>query len=176
MIYFVRHGESEANARGVFAGQKEDSLLTEKGREQAKITGQLVKSEISKIDKIITSSLKRTKETAEIIAKEIGFDPTDIVIDNHIIEYDMGSLTGTPIKSISSTMLTSAENAEDPKAFHDRIYSFLKRLSQSEETILLVSSAGVGRMLETIKQNRQPALFYDLPAYENASLRQIDWF
>lgn len=176
MIYFVRHGESEANQRGVFAGQKENSPLTQKGRDQAKITGQLVKSEIPKIDKIITSSLKRTHETAKIIAEEINYDISDIIIDDHIIEYDMGSLTGTPIKSISSMVLISAENAEDPKAFHDRVYLFLKELSTSEEVILLVSSAGVGRMLETIKQGREPALFYDLPAYENASLRKIDWF
>lgn len=38
MIYFIRHGESEANERKVFAGQKDDSILTEKGREQAKAT------------------------------------------------------------------------------------------------------------------------------------------
>lgn len=35
-IYFVRHGESEANVEKKFAGQKEDSPLTELGREQAK--------------------------------------------------------------------------------------------------------------------------------------------
>lgn len=35
MIYFIRHGESEANLKHVFAGQKDNSLLTEKGKEQA---------------------------------------------------------------------------------------------------------------------------------------------
>ncbi len=29
MIYFIRHGESEANLKHVFAGQKDDSPLTE---------------------------------------------------------------------------------------------------------------------------------------------------
>lgn len=59
-IYFVRHGESEANLQGLFAGQKDDSILTEKGREQAKITAQNIKIQIPKIDRIICSPLKRT--------------------------------------------------------------------------------------------------------------------
>ena len=93
MIYFVRHGESEANQRGIFAGQKEDSVLTEKGKEQARATAQEIENENLKIDKIVSSPLKRTKETAEIIAKEIGFDVLKIYFDNRVIEYDMGSLT-----------------------------------------------------------------------------------
>jgi broad specificity phosphatase PhoE len=35
-IYFLRHGESEANVKGTFAGQRENSSLTEKGKAQAK--------------------------------------------------------------------------------------------------------------------------------------------
>jgi len=33
MIYFVRHGESQANLDKVFAGQRIDSILTPKGKE-----------------------------------------------------------------------------------------------------------------------------------------------
>ena len=36
MIYFIRHGESEANVRKVFAGQKDDTPITEEGKQQAK--------------------------------------------------------------------------------------------------------------------------------------------
>jgi hypothetical protein len=34
-IYFVRHGEGEANVKQVFAGQREDSLPTDTGLQQA---------------------------------------------------------------------------------------------------------------------------------------------
>ena len=36
MIYFVRHGLSEANVKRVFAGQKDNSPLVDEGRKQAK--------------------------------------------------------------------------------------------------------------------------------------------
>ena len=130
MIYFVRHGESEANQRGIFAGQKEDSVLTEKGKEQARATAQEIENENLKIDKIVSSPLKRTKETAEIIAKEIGFDVLKISFDNRVIEYDMGSLTGTPIHKISSLALISAENAENVNDFRNRTSDCIKELSK----------------------------------------------
>ncbi len=175
MIYFIRHGESEANLRGVFAGQKEDSILTEKGRLQAIETAENLKSLSFKIDRIISSPLKRTTETAEIIAKEIGFPVNQIEIDDRITEYDMGSLTGTPIKKISSMLLISALNAESTIKFHDRIFSCMKELSNSPKNILVVSHAGVGRILEAVKLNIEINLFYDIPAYPNASINKIDW-
>lgn len=176
MIYFVRHGESEANLRGVFAGQKDDSVLTATGREQARKTAQTIKLEVPTIDRIICSPLKRTLETAEIIAQEVGFNKDKIEIDNRIMEYDMGTLTGTPLHKISSITLTSAQEAENTDAFRDRVYACIKELSELHETILLVSHAGVGRMLETIKGGMDTKLFYDIPAYANASINKIDWF
>jgi broad specificity phosphatase PhoE len=53
MIYFVRHGESEANARKVFAGKRDDSLLTKKGEEQAKEVANHVKSLGISIDSLL---------------------------------------------------------------------------------------------------------------------------
>lgn len=174
MIYFVRHGESEANVVGLFAGQKEDSVLTEKGREQALMTAQEIKK-IHNIDKIISSPLKRALETAQIIAKELGISSYDIIIEKQIIEYDMGSLTGTPFHKISSIALTTAENAEDPELFKERVVSCVKELNNSNDTILVVSHAGVGRILETVKENMEAKYFYDLPAWGNASVTLINW-
>ncbi|MFA6386760.1 MAG: histidine phosphatase family protein [Candidatus Paceibacterota bacterium] len=175
MIYFVRHGESEANERKVFAGQRDDSLLTSNGREQAKATAQEIIKEGLKIDVIYSSPLKRAYETAEIIAKEIGFDVSKIIIEKRITEYDMGSLTGTPWHTISSSILVEAENAEDPKMFSNRVYTCISELSKSTKNILLSSHAGVGRVLETFKKSIDAKLFYDLPAYKNASITKIDW-
>jgi broad specificity phosphatase PhoE len=175
MIYFVRHGESEANERKVFAGQRDDSLLTNKGREQAKATAQEIIKEGLKIDVIYSSPLKRAYETAEIIAKEIGFDVSKIIIEKRITEYDMGSLTGTPWHTISSSILVGAENAEDPEMFRNRVHSCISELSKLTKNILLSSHAGVGRLLETEKEGIDAKLFYDLPAYKNASITKIDW-
>ena len=175
MIYFVRHGESEANVKNVFSGQKDDSVLTEKGREQARQTAEEIKKEGLKIDKIISSPLKRTLETAEIIAKAINFDISKILTDKRIIEYDMGSLTGKQYHKITAALMITAENAEDPDLFHQRVLDCVQELSKLPENILLVSHAGVGRILEAIRQNKDIKSFYDLPRYTNASVTKIDW-
>lgn len=175
MIYFVRHGLSEANVKRVFAGQKDDSPLVEEGRQQAKETANKIKSEGIKINKIVSSPAKRALETAQIIAKELGFDISTIVIDNRINEYDMGSLSGTPWHKISSEILIGAKEAENPKDFQNRVHSCIKELNQLPENILLVSHGGVGRMLDTIKDGIRGELFYDKEIYSNGSITKIDW-
>jgi broad specificity phosphatase PhoE len=174
MIYFIRHGESEANLRHVFAGQKDNSALTDKGREQARLEGEKIKSLNLSISKIISSPLIRAHDTAKIVAGIIGYEK-DILIDQRITEYDMGSLTGTPTYDISSRMLVAAENAEDPKAFYLRVRSFLDEWNSYDGDVLMVCHAGVGRIIETIKLGMDPVLFYDLPPYPNASVIKLDW-
>lgn len=175
MIYFVRHGLSEANVKKVFAGQKDDSPLVNEGREQAKQTANEILKEGIKIDKIISSPSIRALETAQIIASILGFNKEDIVIDNRINEYDMGSLSGTPWHTISSSILINAENAENVNLFKNRIVECIEESNKFDENILLVSHGGVGRMLETLKENRDPSLFYDTPIWGNASITKIDW-
>ena len=174
MIYFIRHGESEANLKHVFAGQKDNSPLTEKGIEQAKAEGFKIKEMGLNISKIISSPLLRAFDTAKIVSGIIGYAKL-IEIDPRITEYDMGTLTGTPTFEISSKILIRAENAENPKAFDDRVNSFLKEYNEYEGDILMVAHAGVGRIIETIKKGTDPELFYDLPPYPNASVIKLDW-
>jgi broad specificity phosphatase PhoE len=66
-IYFVRHGESEANVKKIVAGSETDAAITEKGRVQAEKAGQELLDK--KIELIVSSPLTRTKETATIIAR-----------------------------------------------------------------------------------------------------------
>jgi broad specificity phosphatase PhoE len=53
------------------------------------------------------------------------------------------------------------------------VLSFFEELSRSQEKVLIVSHAGVGRMIETIKYGKDPKLFYDIPAYPNASINEV---
>ena len=68
-IIIVRHAEAEGNAQGRFHGWT-DSSITEKGHKQSKALAERLKDE--KIDVIISSSLKRTLQTAEYISKAKG--------------------------------------------------------------------------------------------------------
>lgn len=67
----------------VFAGVS-DAQLTEKGAEQAKITGQHLKNE--KIVTICCSPFIRARQTAEIIAAEIGIPVYEIVTIDELQE------------------------------------------------------------------------------------------
>lgn len=68
-IYFVRHGESTANA-GFPTYQGEASELTTKGIEQAKFIAARCKK--LPVEALIASTAIRAKQTAEFIAGEIG--------------------------------------------------------------------------------------------------------
>ena len=89
----------------------------------------------------------------------------------------MGELTSTPIRKVSSHELVSAEGAEDPVKFRNRILDFLREYKDSPETILVVSHAGVGRAIEAAKHGMDAGEFYDLPAYPNAHalLLELNW-
>ncbi len=169
-IYFLRHGESMANVANVFAGQREDSDLTERGIEQAEIAG--VHLADANIHRIISSSLTRTTKTAKIAANAIGID--DITVDDRLLEYDMGSLTGKPRQKITSQELINADGAEKITDFQYRVLSILHEIKDSPDNILLVSHAGVGRIIEATKQQMPVDTFYSIQPYPNAQAIKLD--
>lgn len=170
MIYFLRHGESEANLNHVFAGQKDDSPLTPSGRNQAEIAARQLADK--RIATIVTTSLTRARDTSEIIAKIIHC--SNIITDDRLLEYDMGALTGTPNRSITSEELVNAAGAEDPYAFKERVTSALQDLQQHTGNVLIVSHAGVGRIIEAKRRGMSPRNFYNLPPYPNAQPIELD--
>lgn len=87
MIYLVRHGESEANIQKRYSGIT-DVALSLKGKDQAKIAGQNLKSK--KISYIYSSPLKRAKDTAEIICNVNNIDENRIITENCLIEVNFG--------------------------------------------------------------------------------------
>jgi broad specificity phosphatase PhoE len=71
IIYFIRHGETILNAQGIRQGA--EGPLTEKGRQQALATARKFPKKKGRPQIIFSSPFQRTKETAEIIAHELGF-------------------------------------------------------------------------------------------------------
>lgn len=72
IVYFVRHGQSQANVSPVF--QPESSPLSDEGHRQAQFIADRVAS--VDFDALIASPLQRTKQTAEHIARVTGKAPT----------------------------------------------------------------------------------------------------
>jgi len=95
-IYFVRHGETEWNEKGLGQGSRNDIPLNNKGREQANITGKYLneyRQKDKKFDLVLASPLIRAKETAEIICKNIKYDINKIVYMDELKEMDHGLLS-----------------------------------------------------------------------------------
>jgi broad specificity phosphatase PhoE len=83
---FIRHGESTATE--YIAGRTQVSL-SEKGKKEAERTASLLAG--IKIDKLISSPLQRTRETAGYISRACGLD---IEVMEDFIETDFGEWTG----------------------------------------------------------------------------------
>lgn len=173
-IYFVRHGESQANAKHLFVGADSPSPLTVKGKEQARLAGEHLKAKGLAIDHIVASPLKRAKDTAVIIAQTIGFNVADIRYDKRLTEYDTGTLDGQSTLDVTPQQLVSAPNAEDPLAFQRRVMDCMQELRLLPGITLVVSHDGVDRIIRAAKQHSNPRDFYALPGYQNAQVVKLE--
>ncbi len=88
-IILIRHGESEYNLIRRYTGQS-DIDLTDKGRLQAKITGEYILANY-KIDEIWSSDLRRAIDTARPIADALGLE---IKTDERLREIYAGDWQG----------------------------------------------------------------------------------
>ena len=70
LIYFIRHGESELNIKGIRQGP--EGSLSAQGRAQAEITAKKFPKKKGRPEVIISSPYERARETAQIIAEELG--------------------------------------------------------------------------------------------------------
>jgi isoleucyl-tRNA synthetase len=86
----IRHGQSENNVENIWNMDAEAQYhLTPEGESQVRLS---VQSLLGRgITKIIASPFVRTRETAHIIAQELGIDTEDIVVDVRLGEYDAGA-------------------------------------------------------------------------------------
>jgi len=106
----MRHGQAKSNATNTVSSKIETSVnfgLTDLGRASAQKSAESLKGE--SIDMIIASPFLRTKETAEIVAKEIGFDVNNIKFDERIKEVDTGVFDGKSIDDYRSHFVSQAE-------------------------------------------------------------------
>jgi len=90
-LVVIRHGESEGNAEGLAQGRL-PFPLTERGRAQAQRVADVTRALGWRPKTIVTSPLPRCVETAEIVAKSLGF-PAPLP-DPAFSEIDCGRATG----------------------------------------------------------------------------------
>lgn len=166
-LFFVRHGLSEMNKLGIYSGSTETNLAPE-GREQAREAGKSAKG--LGIDKIISSPMGRAKETAQIIAKEIGYPLEAIEHNGLLVERNMGALEGQPWDP--DTNMDGIADIETTDTLLQRARLALLFLeNQPRDTILVVSHGATGRALRHVIDPSIP--FYPSPRFENAQIVQL---
>lgn len=142
MIYIVRHGQTNWNLEGRYTGRT-DIPLNNNGIKQANI----IKEELKNIrfDKVLSSPLIRTYETAQIICNN------PIIKDNRIIERYNGDLEGKLKTKITTSIdfnnpNEKNHNKESIIEFRERIKSFFDEITTlyKGKNILVVTHAGVG--------------------------------
>ena len=97
-IIFLRHGQAKNNTDRILAGRTPGVPLTDTGIKQAEQTGKLL--EDMNISAIYSSPIQRAKHTAEIVGEH---NSVDVIIDDRLIELDMGKFTGVSYDEIFSS-------------------------------------------------------------------------
>ena len=156
-LYLVRHGESEGNNQNVY--QSEVSLLSQKGKEQARILQKRFKN--IQIDALYASPLKRAQETAEIINEilNLPIQTTDLVREWGKPSALIGKQTeGKEAKDFQDALRSHPEDSywkwQDEESIgevRDRVVSFLEEMKRApQENILVVTHSLPLKMLLSI--------------------------
>ncbi len=144
--YFIlRHGEALCNQKKIISCWPEKSSfpLTEKGRKEIKRMVPKLKNK--RIDLIFTSDILRTRQTAEIVGKELGIKPKE---DKRLREYNAGIFNGESLNRFREFFKNEEERffKKPPKGeiyldITKRMSDFLKEIDKkySNKNILIVS-------------------------------------
>lgn len=150
-VLYVRHGQTDWNLQWRRQGRT-DIPLNDTGREQAvQCAGQIA----IPVDEIFVSPLCRARETAQIIARQMGYRRPLTLLDG-LIERSFGRYEGTGVDEVPGAFLWNihsdlnrglAENegVETLPALFARVDRCLDRLcaDYAGKTLLLVSHGGV---------------------------------
>ena len=142
------------NEQGLISGQTETSL-TEKGVEQAKAAGKVIKETLPKIDLIICSPYERTRETAKHIAFEIDYPLDRIQMHELFIERNFGIIEGTSgddfFEHNEYKDIDLIENAETIEDLDKRAKIALKHIKSLDyDNILIVGHGSFGRAIKRV--------------------------
>lgn len=138
MFYFLRHGETENNRRQLIAGSL-DVELNDSGRAQAHAAVALIAPLV--ITAIYSSSLKRTRDTAQPIAAALGLEVTPVAALN---ERNWGEFESRP-RAMRARGITPP-GAETPQQFAARTLAGLASIA-AVGVPLVVAHSGTYRVL-----------------------------
>lgn len=140
-IYLLRHGQTDWNVQGRLQGRM-DIPMNRNGRKQIQEIADCLHELQFTPDIIISSPLDRAKESAEIVAEQIGYQ-TSIVYDEGFLERSFGLAEGL--------IYNENINLDDPSYGAERVEDVCirakkaieKYISDEEKSILIVAHGAV---------------------------------
>ena len=149
-ICLVRHGETDWNKAGKLQGHT-DIELNENGLKQAEQCAQFLKG--SGYEIVLTSPLKRAKQTAQIIAQN---NALPIIEAPLFIERNYGQAEGMSYEErIEKFPNRNYPNQETKEALRERVIKGLKQIREqrSEQKIILVAHGGIINCILAVLSN-----------------------
>ena len=160
----LRHGESEINVADLL--NHTDSLpadLTDAGIRTVKRTAENLKKK--NITKIITSPLKRTVHTAQLVAETLGLSEKDIMVDERLREINFGEFNEKPreayldfFKENSELLSIRPDGGENWNDVKNRVGELLYDTDRlyTNENILFVTHDTPAYMLQSAARGHNP--------------------
>lgn len=140
-FWFLRHGETTANAADIIAGAT-DSPLTETGLVQARRAAECLAAE--PIAAIWTSPLSRARHTAEVVARQLD---VRLIVHPGLAERNWGAWEGQPRASLDRS--ATPPGGESPEAFRLRTRAALATID-GPFPVLIVAHSGIARELHAM--------------------------
>lgn len=128
LFYFIRHGRTDANAKGLMCGGEWDVDLNDEGRQQATAVSELLLRLDCKIDKIFVSPMKRAQQTAALIN---GHSKLPLCTVEELREWCVGNWESKPWGEVPNPFNTTEEPPQgEPRTIFER------RIEQAVESVL----------------------------------------
>ena len=143
LFYFVRHGQTEANSKGLLAGSGIDHPLTEAGHGQARALASTIRNLIPhKVHRLIASNMTRAQETANYLAPELGLP---VEVNAKFREWHLGEWEGQPYEKFLHLLVGDGEprEGESRAAFYGRVHSGWQSVHNENEPYVIVAHGAV---------------------------------
>lgn len=165
ILYLVRHGETEDNARQIMQGQTQGNLNAT-GIQQAELLAEKLAGE--PIDTFVASDLRRSVDTARILAR-----PHDkqVVTTPLLRERDWGDFTGRYIPDLKG--LPFPDNVETLEQLLERAGQFLKYIRETcpNQRVVAVGHGIVNKAIQAVYYGKK---MRTIERMQNAEVRMLE--
>ena len=138
-FYIFRHGQSSYNVEGKIQGHTNNSVLTDRGIDQAYATADNLKNKDVEI--VISSPLRRAKQTGNIVSKVIK---VPLQYDERFTEVNVGVAEGMHYTQALEKFGELYRKWRSSKTqVRQRVFSALEQYAQSKYNNIAISGHGI---------------------------------